>query len=184
MLGAGVGLTDLGSEAMDIIKGLAGIVAAHYPERLYRCSPPCCSIYLCRLLYISCITLSQKLTFKEPDSLMDRVHGIFTLHCRNFIVNAPGFFSLVWRVAEPMLSPTTRRKIRLLHNKQVLLPNVTLVMLYTATLIACMPSWQKACPALSKCCLENGLPCKHAYLEHKASVMLLHVMWSQLGCLL
>jgi len=40
--------------------------------------------------------------------------------CRNFIVNAPGFFSLIWRVAEPMLSPTTRRKIRLLHNKQVL----------------------------------------------------------------
>lgn len=39
--------------------------------------------------------------------------------CRNFIVNAPGFFSLIWRVAEPMLSPTTRRKIRLLHNKQV-----------------------------------------------------------------
>ena len=39
---------------------------------------------------------------------------------RNFIVNAPGFFSLIWRVAEPMLSPTTRRKIRLLHNKQVL----------------------------------------------------------------
>ena len=33
---AGVGLTDLGSEAMEIIKGLAGIVAAHYPERLYR----------------------------------------------------------------------------------------------------------------------------------------------------
>ena len=35
-------------------------------------------------------------------------------------MNAPGFFSLIWRVAEPMLSPTTRRKIRLLHNKQVL----------------------------------------------------------------
>ena len=34
-------------------------------------------------------------------------------------MNAPGFFSLIWRVAEPMLSPTTRRKIRLLHNKQV-----------------------------------------------------------------
>ena len=33
---AGVGLTDLGSEAMEIIKNLAGIVAAHYPERLYR----------------------------------------------------------------------------------------------------------------------------------------------------
>ena len=33
---AGVGLTDLGSEAMEIIKGFAGIVAAHYPERLYR----------------------------------------------------------------------------------------------------------------------------------------------------
>ncbi len=39
--------------------------------------------------------------------------------CRNFVVNAPGFFSLVWRIAEPMLSPSTRKKIRLLHNKQV-----------------------------------------------------------------
>lgn len=36
------------------------------------------------------------------------------------MVNAPGFFSLVWRIAEPMLSPSTRKKIRLLHNKQVL----------------------------------------------------------------
>ncbi|BDA46825.1 probable SEC14-like protein 2 at C-terminar half [Coccomyxa sp. Obi] len=68
----GVGLTDLGSEAMDYVKVFAGIVAAHYPERLYR----------------------------------------------NFVVNAPGFFSLVWRIAEPMLSPSTRKKIRLLHNKQ------------------------------------------------------------------
>ena len=33
---AGVGLTDLGSEAMEISKSFAGIVAAHYPERLYR----------------------------------------------------------------------------------------------------------------------------------------------------
>lgn len=38
---------------------------------------------------------------------------------RNFVVNAPGFFSLVWRIAEPMLSPSTRKKIILLHNKQV-----------------------------------------------------------------
>lgn len=46
---AGVGLTDLGSEAMDIIKGLAGIVAAHYPERLYRSGvfmPHAASCYL------------------------------------------------------------------------------------------------------------------------------------------
>ena len=36
LLWAGVGLTDLGSEAMEISKSFAGIVAAHYPERLYR----------------------------------------------------------------------------------------------------------------------------------------------------
>ncbi|EIE19775.1 hypothetical protein COCSUDRAFT_44590 [Coccomyxa subellipsoidea C-169] len=68
----GVGLSDLGSEAMSYVKIFAGIVAANYPERLYR----------------------------------------------NFVVNAPGFFSLVWRIAEPMLSPSTRKKIILLHNKQ------------------------------------------------------------------
>ena len=39
---------------------------------------------------------------------------------RNYIVNVPGFFSLVWRIAEPMLSPSTRKKIRLCHSKQVL----------------------------------------------------------------
>ena len=38
---------------------------------------------------------------------------------RNYIVNVPGFFSLVWRIAEPMLSPSTRKKIRLCHSKQV-----------------------------------------------------------------
>ena len=38
---------------------------------------------------------------------------------RNFIVNVPGFFSLVWRIAEPMLSPSTRKKIRLCHSKAV-----------------------------------------------------------------
>lgn len=39
------------------------------------------------------------------------------------MVNAPGFFSLVWRIAEPMLSPSTRKKIRLLHNKHVRSPS-------------------------------------------------------------
>ncbi len=33
---AGVGLTDMGSEAMDYVKVFASIVAANYPERLYR----------------------------------------------------------------------------------------------------------------------------------------------------
>ena len=34
-------------------------------------------------------------------------------------MNVPGFFSLVWRIAEPMLSPSTRKKIRLCHSKAV-----------------------------------------------------------------
>ena len=36
---AGVGLSDLGSEAMSYVKIFAGIVAANYPERLYRSAP-------------------------------------------------------------------------------------------------------------------------------------------------
>ena len=36
---SGIGLTDLGSDAMDYIKTFAGIVGAHYPERLFRHAP-------------------------------------------------------------------------------------------------------------------------------------------------
>ena len=37
---SGIGLTDLGSDAMDYVKTFAGIVGAHYPERLYKCAHP------------------------------------------------------------------------------------------------------------------------------------------------
>ena len=141
---AGVGLTDLGSEAMDIIKGLAGIVAAHYPERLYRRAPSavigtlefasagmqfssgrisllckCSWMLSCFLSVYSCMP-SMLLWVAASMHVFEGEGDVLGCWCRNFIVNAPGFFSLIWRVAEPMLSPTTRRKIRLLHNKQVL----------------------------------------------------------------
>ena len=34
---------------------------------------------------------------------------------RSFIINMPGFFSILWKLVEPMLAPTTRKKIRLLR---------------------------------------------------------------------
>lgn len=56
---------------------------------------------------------------KEATQEATRVDVGMVCARRNFVVNAPGFFSLVWRIAEPMLSPSTRKKIILLHNKQV-----------------------------------------------------------------
>ncbi|KAK9813592.1 hypothetical protein WJX73_009044 [Symbiochloris irregularis] len=40
---------------------------------------------------------------------------------RIFVVHVPGFFSLLWRIVEPMLSPNTRRKIRLLRSQNDML---------------------------------------------------------------
>ena len=46
--------------------------------------------------------------------------GLCCLGGRIFIVHVPGFFSLLWRIVEPMLAANTRRKIRLLRNQQVI----------------------------------------------------------------
>ena len=51
----------------------AGMIGAHWPERLYRA----------------------------------------------FIINMPGFFSVLWKLVEPMMAASTRRKIRLLRGKEV-----------------------------------------------------------------
>lgn len=56
--------------------GAAGLISAHWPERLYR----------------------------------------------SFIINMPGFFSILWRLVEPMMAASTRKKIRLLRSKQVRQP--------------------------------------------------------------
>ena len=52
---------------------LAGMIAAHWPERLYRA----------------------------------------------FVINMPGFFSILWKLIEPLMAQSTRKKIRLLRGKAV-----------------------------------------------------------------
>ena len=51
----------------------AGMIAAHWPERLYRA----------------------------------------------FVINMPGFFSILWKLIEPLMAQSTRKKIRLLRGKAV-----------------------------------------------------------------
>ena len=53
------------------------------------------------------------------------------------MVHVPGFFSLLWRIVEPMLSPNTRRKIRLLRNQSVSISQCLFFHLPTLVRAAC-----------------------------------------------
>jgi hypothetical protein len=41
------------------------------------------------------------------------------MFCRAYVVNIPGFFSLLWRIAEPLTPPATRKRLRVLRSKEV-----------------------------------------------------------------
>ena len=38
---------------------------------------------------------------------------------RAFVINMPGFFSILWKLIEPLMAQSTRKKIRLLRGKAV-----------------------------------------------------------------
>lgn len=108
-----MGFSDISGDAFDLGKEIAGQA---FSLSALASSNRFCMAYVAQFCYLIPCSASSK--SRACIAGMISAHWPERLY-RAFIINVPGFFSILWKLVEHMMAASTRRKIRLLRGKNV-----------------------------------------------------------------